>query len=302
MARLSTVSTRTVLELGVCVAGLSWCVWRAAVAPISSPEAALYNHLVRVPALDAVVQQDGWSGIVYAVAARRAVNLLKLSEFTLRLPSILAAMLYLWLVYRLSQKHLLALALAIYPIATGVFVSAGGGGLASALCLGALSTANWSLAGWELGLALATAPAWWWMPAGVAVFRLGSSRECLRWAQQVAIPAMAAPFIILLIPLVHAGVSEPAPPGSPSEMKIAMALMRTNAGGRGATIGVSPSLMEQALFYKAEYRERAWKVVPAGAEAAGYLVLDSADRQTGGILFQGASVVVRALPAAASQP
>ncbi len=290
------------MALGVCTAGLLWCAWRAAVAPISPSEAALYNHLVRVPAVDAGVRQDAWSGIVYAVAARRAVNLLRLSEFTLRLPAILAAVVYFWLVYRLSKKHLLLLMLAIYPVVTGVFSTAGGRGLASALCLGALSTADWSLAGWELGLALAAAPAWWWLPAGAAVLRLASSREWLRWVQQVVIPAIAASLIILLIPLVHAGVSGSAPPGSPYEMRSAMAVLRKNAGGRGATIAVSPSLMEQALFYKAEYRERNWKVVSAGVEAAGYLVLDGEEKQAGGILFRGASVVVRTLPAAASQP
>jgi hypothetical protein len=188
-----------------CLVVLAWCAWRAAIRPLTSGETRLYDHLVRVPALEAVVQPDAWKGIYYAIVARRAVKLLRFSAFTLRLPSLLAAALYLWSVNRLSKRSLWFLGLTIYPLVTPVFVTAQGGGVASALCLLALLAADWNLAGWSLGLALAAAPAWFWMPAAVGLGRLAASRQWTRWIQQVLIPAMAAAFILLLIPLVHAG-------------------------------------------------------------------------------------------------
>jgi hypothetical protein len=203
MERASTGSIRAVIA--VCLVVLAWCAWRAAVRPLTSGERRLSDHLVRVPAVEAIVQPNAWRGLYYAIAARRAVKLLRLSPFTLRLPSVLSAALYLWLVYLLSKKSLWFLWLVVYPLVTPAFTTAQGGGVASAFCLLALLAANWNLAGWSLGLALAFAPAWFWMPAAAALGRLAASREWTRWTQQVLIPALAAAFILLLIPLVHAG-------------------------------------------------------------------------------------------------
>ncbi len=201
MEHASTVSIR--VAAAVCLAVLAWCGWRSAVRPLSTGEVRLSEHLVRLPAAEAVVQPNAWKGLLYGMTARRMVKLLRFSEFTLRLPSVLAAMLYLWSVYRLSRKNLWYLLLALYPALTRAFVTAQGGGLASALCLLAFLTPNWNLAGWSLGLALAVAPIWFWMPCAVALGILAVSRQWIRWTEEILIPATVAALVLLLIPLVQ---------------------------------------------------------------------------------------------------
>jgi hypothetical protein len=295
MERASTASTAsTKVSAGICLAVLAWCVWRAAVLPIGAGEARLYNHLVRLPIVEAVAQPDAWAGLLYAVAARRTVHLLRLSEFTLRLPAVLSALLYLWIVYRLSRKHLLLLALAAFPAMTTVFVTAQGGGLATALCLAALTMSNWNFAGLSLGLALAAAPGWWWMPSAAALGILAVSREWIRWVQQVAITAIAAAFVILLIPLVHAGRGESGAGGPPAAVRTALKTLRRNAGARRVSIAVSAPFEEQVLFYRARYRATSWDLVGAGMASADYYVLDAVGDRRGHILFRDPSLILLA--------
>ncbi len=290
----STAPTGNSLAFGICLPVLAWCIWRAASLPIGAGEARLYDHLVRVPLLEALAQPDAWRGLIYAAAARRTVNLLRLSELTLRLPAVLSAVLYLLMVYRLSCRNLWLLVLAAYPAVTDVFVTAQGGGLASALCLAALSASNWNLAGLSLGLALAVAPAWWWMPLAVATGMLAVSREWIRWTQQVGITAVVTALVILLLPLVHAGRERSLPGAAPAAMRTAMKTLRSSVGSRQVSVAVSEPFEEQVLFYRARYRAASWDVVPAGTESADYYLLETTGSRRGKMLFRGPSLILLA--------
>src|SRR5581483_6564463 len=108
MGRLYTASSRI-----ASVALFAVAVWLC-LRPITAGEAILWNDLVRPPLRTAFFAPDAWSGWIYAVLAKRAVGLLRLSEFSLRLPALLAG--GVWLA--LTPKRPLY---AIVPLLLGWF-------------------------------------------------------------------------------------------------------------------------------------------------------------------------------------
>src|SRR5437588_6628855 len=110
MERAYTVSTK------ICVAVLfALVVFQAATRSVTIHEAALWDHLIRPPLRQVVVAPDAWSGLLYAIAAKRAIGIFGLSEFALRVPAVIAGALYLFVIAR-RTRPVVAILIAIPPV------------------------------------------------------------------------------------------------------------------------------------------------------------------------------------------
>src|SRR5690242_18179015 len=96
-------------------------VYLAATRPVTLPESLFWSHLVRPGFREALTASDAWSGLLEAILAKRSAGLLRLSEFSLRLPAILACAAYLAVLAQRATKRTWALAglAAVAPILAG---------------------------------------------------------------------------------------------------------------------------------------------------------------------------------------
>jgi hypothetical protein len=184
MKRASTVSIRIVAALG-----LAYSLYAARTRPLMLSEAQLWADLIRPTLSESLRAPDAWGGLLYGILAERCVGLLRLSEFALRVPALLAGVCMAWSVWRSTNVF----QAAAYAAATslGWFSTAQGQGIALALCL-----VQPPPSGWRLGLAIAFSPPF-------AVLLLIYCR--LREIERVVIPAVVTAFVLLLIPATHAG-------------------------------------------------------------------------------------------------
>src|SRR5688572_28335758 len=104
MEKAYTASIKALAAVGVLVSA-----YLAATRAIGWDEAALWAHLVRPPLAEAYRSPDAWSGFLYSLAAERAVGILRLSEFSLRLPALLSGAVCAWVVW-LSKNYWIAAA------------------------------------------------------------------------------------------------------------------------------------------------------------------------------------------------
>jgi hypothetical protein len=176
----------------VAVAGVLFSVYLAVTRPLGMEEAQLWNDLIRPHWRESVFAPDAWSGILYAVTAERAVGLLRLSEFSLRFPSVLSGLACAWVLWR-TKNPLLAGAYVV-AAAAGWFSIAAGHGCATAFCFLAVTYPRY--AGGLFGVGIAFSPVF--ALAAVACWRI-------RHIERVVIPAFVTAFLILLIPASHAG-------------------------------------------------------------------------------------------------
>lgn len=218
--------------------------------PMTIREAILWDDLIRPPFRTAFFAPDAWSGWVYAVLAKRTIGLFRLSEFTLRLPAVLAAGAYL----ALLPRRLLFVIVAVVPVALGCFSTAGGVGLALAFCAAAW---RWRRAAPLLiGFAVAASPVFALPLAALAV--AAAVRGGFAILERVAIPALVFAFILSVLPLSRAdGVARPAAGGREVAV-VHNALLPI----RGRTVRISAPAPVRPLvaFYKARYRERGWEI------------------------------------------
>lgn len=225
-------------------------VWLAVTRPATLAEATLWNDLVRPPLRQAFFAQDAWSGWIYAVLAKRAAGLFRLSEFSMRLPALAAGGLYLWI---LPRRPALLLA-AIVPVALGWFSTASGVGLALGFCAAAW---RWHRAAPVLlGVAVATCPVLA-APLGLlaVAWAVRSGRDTV---ERIAIPAITTAFILSILPLSHAAAPSPPAVGSREERAVRDAVQPLR--GRAARIATNPELTPLVEFYKARYRQRTWEI------------------------------------------
>jgi hypothetical protein len=101
MPRLSTVWTRLAQALALAIFALN--VYRAATCSITIDEAFTYNRFVSVPYTQTLTDFDANHHVLYALLARFSVGAFGVSEFTLRLPSVMGGALYLWVALALSR-------------------------------------------------------------------------------------------------------------------------------------------------------------------------------------------------------
>jgi hypothetical protein len=244
MERLFTASTRLVLALGFAVA-----VYWAAVRPITAAEAILWNDLVRPPLRVAFFAPDAWSGWLYALLAKRTVGLFRLSEFTLRLPALLACGVYL----SVLPRRPVSILLAVYPIAVGLFSTGAGHGVALALCACAW---RWrSAAPVLVGFAIVAS-----IPVGLLAIPL-LLRPGFESIEKVVIPAVVIAFIVLIVPLSHAEAPVKSAVGSREVEAVRERVQRLR--DKPVRFSVTPPLAPILAFYKARYRQRSWEIVDA---------------------------------------
>ncbi len=245
MERLSTK-----LVSALYVAAFAIAVYFALTRPATVREAILWNDLVRPPLRAVFFAPDAWSGWIYGVLAKRTVGLFRLSELSLRLPSILACAFYMAL---LPRRAIFLLA-AMVPVALGWFSIAAGYGLALAFCAAA---GHWrSSAPVLLGLAIASSPVFA-IPLAI-VAAAAAFRDGMRPIEKVAIPAAVTAFIVLILPLSHAAAAADRAVGSREEAALRVAVQPLR--GQTVRISIRPELAPLLEFYKARYRQRAWQI------------------------------------------
>jgi hypothetical protein len=268
MKRLSTVSISPAKV--ILAATLAVVVWRAATLPLSADEALAWDRVVRPGAASVLVTPGAWSAFVYGLLAKRAAGLFRLSEFALRVPGIVGCLLYCLALYRICRRRIwLLLAFAVPAVFLNWFNLAGGSGLTIGLT--AFALAHPAAAGWSLGLALAACPQIGFVPATGAAGLLYAS-GFWRGMERVVIPAATIGFVLLILPLSHAGPPLPGP-SLPAErdaaIQAAIAVLRAEAGQGTARIASSPSAASLLDFYRDRYRQRNW--LRGGQEAEYFL-------------------------------
>jgi len=237
MGRLYTASIRV-----AAVALFGAAVWLC-LRPLTAGEAVLWNDLVRPPLRTAFFAPDAWSGWLYSLLAKRTVGLLRLSEFSLRLPALLAGA--AWLALTPKKPFY-----AIVPLLLGWFTTAEGYGISLALC-----AAAWRCrpaAPWLLGVAIGVSP-WFAIPLG-----LYAATRRIATIERVAIPALVTAFVLLILPLSHAAAPATLTIGSREALAIRDAVQPLRS--RAVEISAPPETISLLEFYKARYRQRNWQI------------------------------------------
>src|SRR4051794_30399279 len=152
MERAFTVSSRVLLA-----ALFLLVVFQAASRALTIDEATIWDHLVHGSFRSAFIAPDAWNGLVYAILAKRAIGLFRLSELTMRLPAVLAGAIYLVVLTR-HMRPPIAVLLAVPPMALGWFSTATPHGVALVLVLCAAVSLRVERRAVLFGLAIATSP------------------------------------------------------------------------------------------------------------------------------------------------
>jgi hypothetical protein len=124
-------------------------VYRAWTQSVTTDEAFAYNLFLKGSWSNLIGPYDASNHVLYSILAKTSITLFGLTEFTLRIPSLLGGLLYLLAVFRLSRRllgegwlRLLALALlCLNPHLMDFMSAARGYGLALGLFLWALDQA-----------------------------------------------------------------------------------------------------------------------------------------------------------------
>ena len=229
MERDSTASTKTARALLWAVFGTN--VYRAATQSITTDEAFTYSHFVH-PRWSALLgSYDANNHVLNTLLAKIGLTALPLTEFALRLPSLLCGGLYLWAVWRLARRtfgngalFLAAVALlALNPLVLDYLSAARGYGMALALWTWALNFMleylapppaggredALNLAGLCLGLSLAANLSFAYPAVALAaVFWVTLARRkqapAILVAERFLATAIGAAFLLLALPMAHA--------------------------------------------------------------------------------------------------
>jgi len=250
-------------------------VYRAAACPIGTGEAYLYDRFVRPTTRQVLVSELPDREVLYVLLEKRSVGLFHVSPFSVRVPSLLFGILYLFAVWQLARRFcgsgwlFLAVVAAggIVPLFGDWFSRADGSGAAIALVLCAIGLAvrrrYLNLIGISLGLSI-TAQMGFAIPAvaiGLAV--LAFWRRWSDWIDRVLIPAVVVVLILLVLPLTHAsapGESLPVLTASQAvHLQSALQALRANAGPNPVRIGATPAVEPVVNFYRAQHRAGNWE-------------------------------------------
>jgi hypothetical protein len=246
--------------------------WLAAARPITPAEALAYDRFVRPPMRETLHQPSRNPDVLYTLLEKRSVGLFRVSEFSIRLPALLAGGWYLWAIRRLCRRSLLVVALAVAPLAWQCFSTANGLGLALALAAWALEAVpkklNW--AGVCLGLAVAAH-----LPFAIAVAMIAAMIvwRNFRWDRAVEgflIPALVASFLLLVLPLSLAPDTPSAPPELTSAevkgVRAAVEVLRRESGTKPIQVGASAAVAPVLRFYRARFRLASWQFSDGSAD------------------------------------
>ena len=278
MEPLSTRSTK--LALAAIAAVFAGEAWLAAVRPITPAEALAYDRFVRPTLRETFHQPSRNPDVLYTLLEKRSVGLFRVSEFSIRLPVLLAGGLYLWASWRLCRRSLLVVPLAVVPLAWQCFSTANGLGLAVALAAWALVAVpkklNWAAV--YLGLAVAAH-----LPFAIPAMILAAIIvwRNFRWDRAVEgflIPALVTSFILLVLPLSLAPDTPSVPPELTSAevngVRAAVEVLRREWGTKPIRVGTSAAVAPVLSFYRSRFRLASWQFSDAAADY--YVLPDSA--------------------------
>ncbi len=214
-----------IAALGLVVFVLAVNVYRAATQSIAGDEAYAYNKFLAGPVSSIFNQYDAANHVLQTLLSYWCIQILGLSEFALRLPSLLGGLLYVAAAYRISRavfgegaRMVLALAvLALNPYILDYFSAARGYGLALGLFLFALDSAlryfredrrtGLYVAGVALGLAVCANLVFLFPAIALgALILFAAVRRGSAWVliDRFAGPAIVPPVLLLSIPLCFA--------------------------------------------------------------------------------------------------
>jgi uncharacterized membrane protein len=203
------------------LAVLAFNVWKASSVPITTDEAMSYNNFVADSLEKFLGSYDANHHVLHNYLCRFTVRWLGTSEFSLRVPSLLAGALYLFIAYRLSRRlfgtGLLFLAsvalLATNPFVLDYLSLARGYSLALALWMLALywmftrPTALYRIA---IALALSVSANLAFVFPSLALIAVFSAiafsegRKPFDLIEQLYVPVVVIAFVILVLPLSKA--------------------------------------------------------------------------------------------------
>src|SRR5947209_4808104 len=102
MERASTVSIKAARAGLAAVFG--WNIVRAATQTVTPGEAWNYVSYIGPPWVEALKHSDGNNHVLNTLLVRISTARIHLTEFSLRLPSLLCGGFYIWAVYRLARR------------------------------------------------------------------------------------------------------------------------------------------------------------------------------------------------------
>jgi hypothetical protein len=271
----SIASTR--LGLAVLVAVLGWQINGASSRPIGSTEAYCYDRFVRPTTRQVLAQELANRDVLYTLIEKRSIGLFHVSPFTVRLPSLLSGLLFLWSAWRLGRLPALVLA-GLFALVWGGFAVADGRGAAIALDLVAIHVAiryftsphgdapyNLNLCGACLGLSVVARQDFMLPSATIALVILGIllvKSDWRLWTDRVFIPALVVTLVFLVLPLSHAHAAAPFTPDltvkEAAELQLALDALQTGIGSARVAIGASPTVEPVVNFYRAQHRATTW--------------------------------------------
>jgi hypothetical protein len=230
----------------------------AATQPVTTSEAYLYDRFVRPPIRQ--VFDDGLlnPSVLYAILEKRSVGLFHVSEFSIRIPSLIFGLLYLWSLNRWSSKPLILIP-ALAPLLFNCFSQAHGTGIALGLVPLAilLPATNPPLAAICLGLAIAADPRF--APL-ILIYFFKFPRAI--FLDRILVPTVVTAFILLVLPLTHATADSCAPaPLTRTELLQARSIansLRYPAATPVIHLSATPSTQPILSFYRSKYRISTW--------------------------------------------
>jgi hypothetical protein len=272
MAQRYTASIK--LATAVLAALFAVQVYRASARPIGAGEAYIYDRFVRPTTRQVLASELPDRDVLYSLLERRSVGLFHVSPFSVRLPSVLFAILYLFVVWRLarwlsaSRWYLpLLVAAGAIPLAWGWFSRADGTGAAIALLLCAVWLAierrDLNLIGICLGLSITSQMDFAIPAAVVALAVLALWRRWSDWIDRVLIPAAVVALVFLVLPLTHAYTPAESTPeltaAQAAHLQSALQVLRMSAGSDRIRIGATPGVEPVVNFYRAQHRAGNWE-------------------------------------------
>ncbi|MBI5083191.1 MAG: hypothetical protein HZB13_01135 [Acidobacteria bacterium] len=189
-------------------------VWRAATAAITTDEAFTFTAFVAPPLLQVLTSYDANHHVLHSLLCKLTVALLGAGEFTLRLPALLGAAIYLTGCRRLALASFGAtplmaatcLLLAVHSGLIDYFSLARGYSLAMGFLVWGLVLSNeeqWERASLCFGRAVASNPVFV-IPAAAAIVAALRVQRAWRQADRLIVPGAVAALVVLALPLSRA--------------------------------------------------------------------------------------------------
>jgi len=265
MEQRFTTSTRVALAFLTAIFAVQ--VYWAATRPIGGGEAYLYDRFVRPTTRQVLASELPDRDVLYSLLEKRSVGLFHVSPFSVRLPSLLFGMLYLWSIWRAAKVRPWMLALALIMLRWDWFAVADGRGTALALCASAVGLAiarkHLNLIGICFGLSIAANTSFTIAAMILALAILARQRRWIEWTNDVLIPGAVAAVIVLAIPLAHAHATAPATPeltaGQAVQLRAALDALDTSARGDHVRIFGIPAVEPVINFYRSQHRATNWE-------------------------------------------